>query len=377
MESIAPSAGAEQVPADAPDAAAEERLERNLTPAIAEAGESAGYLRYALGTVVTMFVVLGAIFAFNVIVDPFSLAGTRLLPTALENDRTAKLDLIDKLKHNPQIVVLGSSRSRQADPKWIQELTGKTGFNAGVTGGDSADAWVMVRNIAARFPHAKRTYIWFVEQTIATNGINPQLAQDRRSSGYLGQAGPRFSLADVGTYLGFAATKASWRVAKACIEGHCHGRIRYQPDGALTPASQKFLPEKAASLPKSVKPHLKAAERAPTHVTPFDPRSPRYSYFEKALAYMNAHGATPVIVLNPIYPSIYTALQKRGFAKRNAGLALLRKLHTHFHFVVVDCTDIRVWHGKKKWFNNATHVNGPNMKLMLRYIVAHSQGAFR
>ena len=297
MESIVTSAGAEQLPADAPDAAAEERLERNLMPAIADAGEGAGYLRYALGALVTLLVVLGAIFAFNAIVDPFSLVGTRLLPTAIENDRTTKLDLIDKLKQNPQIVVLGSSRSRQADPAFIKTLTGKTGFNAGVTGGDSADAWVMVRNIAARFPHARRTYIWFVEQTIATSGINPQLAQDPRSGRYLGHAGRSFALADVGTYLGFDATKDSWKVVKACIESRCHGRIRYQADGALTAASQKFLPEKAKSLPRAVAPHLRAAKHAPLQVPPDNPRSSQYSYFERALAPYPEHRDEPGRVL--------------------------------------------------------------------------------
>ncbi len=373
MESSAPSAAVEQLPAGTADAAAEERLDRNLAPAIAELGDGVRFRRYALGALASMLLLLAAVLALNVLVDPFSLAGTKLLPPALENDRTTKLDLIDKLETNPQIVVLGSSRSRQAEPRFIEQLTGKTGFNAGVTGGSAADSWVMVRTIAARFPHARRTYIWFVDYGIATNGINPQLAEDPRASPYLGRTGVGFSLADVGTYIGFDATKASFRVLRACIEGSCHGRIRYRADGSLTAGSQRYLPERAKSLARTVGQKVEEIRHQPRQA----PRlgSKRLVWFERALAWMNAHGATPVIVLNPIYPSVWRLIQRRGAARPKQALATLRRLQRRYRFVVVDCEDISRWGGKAKDFNNATHVDQQNMRRMLRYVVARSRGA--
>jgi hypothetical protein len=372
--SIAPTAGAEALPAGVPDAAAEEGLDRNLTPAIAEAGERVHYLRYAVATLGTFLVLLAAVFIFNVLVDPFSLAGTRLLPPALENDRSIKLDLIDKLKTSPQVVVLGSSRSRQAQPTYIDRLTGlKTGFNAGVTGGTAADAWVMIRRIAAHFPEGKRTYIWFLDYRLATNGINPQLAQDPRSRPYLGNRSVGFSLADVGTYIGFQATEASYRVVRACIEGRCHGRIHYNPDGSINASTLRFLPEHAKSLRRAVAQRLAATRHASPTVPPYTKR--QFLYFDQALAWMNAHGATPVIVLNPIYPSVYRLMQRRGFRREQQALAELHKLQKRYRFVVVDCSDIGKWGGKAQDFSNATHVNRTNMRRMLRYIVAHARRA--
>jgi hypothetical protein len=367
----------EQLPVDAPDAAAQERLERNLTPAVAEVGEGwPGYLRYAAGALVSVFVVVGATFALNAIVDPFSLVGTRLLPTAIENDRTTKLDLIDKLKSNPQVVVLGSSRSRQAQPSYIDELTGlKTGFNAGVTGGTAADAWVMIRNVGARFPHGNRTYIWFLDYGLATDGINPELAQDPRSRPYLGNRSVRFSLADVGTYIGFQATRASYRVLRDCIEGRCHGLLRYNADGSIDQSTLRYLPEHAKSLRRAVKQHLAQVEHQSPALPPYTRR--QFLYFDKALAWMNAHGAKPVIVLNPVYPSIYRVMRERHFRREQQALAQLHRLQNRFRFVVVDCSDIRKWHGKASDFSNATHVDQRNMQRMLEYIVANSQGAFR
>jgi hypothetical protein len=68
-------------------------------------------------------------------------------------------------------------------------------------------------------------------------------------------------------------------------------------------------------------------------------------------------------------------MHERHYRREQQALAELHRLQKRFHFVVVDCSDIRRWHGKAKWFNNATHVNGQNMRLMLRYIVKHSHGA--
>ena len=351
-----------------------ERLHRNLTPAIAELGDGGGFLRYAVGALVGMLVVLALVFTLNALVDPLSLMGTQLLPPAVETDRSIKLDLIGKLTTNPEVVVLGSSRSRQAEPAVIDKLTGlKTGFNAGVTGGNASDAWVMIQNIAARFPQGKRTYVWFVDYPLASAGINPQLAQDPRSRPYLGSRSVRFSLADVGTYLGFQATDASYRVLRHCLEGRCHGNLLYGGDGSLRGAALKYLPENAPSLRSAVAEKLAAVKHQSRTLPPYT--SKQLSYFTETLGWMNAHGATPVIVLNPEYPSVYQLLRKRHSQREAEALAELHKLQQRYRFVVVDCSDVRVWGGKARDFNNATHVNRRNMRRMLRYVVSHSDGA--
>src|SRR6516225_6665864 len=91
------------------------------------------------------------------------------------SDRSAKLDLIAKLKRSPEILILGDSRGRQAEPSLLQQLTGHTGFNAAVTGGSAPDAWVFTRYTADRFPGQKRRYIWFVSAGLTTNIVDPRL----------------------------------------------------------------------------------------------------------------------------------------------------------------------------------------------------------
>ena len=103
----------------------------------------------------------------------------------------------------------------------------------------------------------------------------------------------------------------------------------------------------------------------------------RFFYFERALAFMNERGEEPVIVLNPVYPTVLAALKKYGYAGRRATLEKVAELHKRFRFVFVDCQDIRTWGGNDYDWTNATHVNRANMRRLLRYVVAHSDGALR
>jgi hypothetical protein len=258
-------------------------------------------------------------------------------------------------------------------------LTGHTGFNAGVTGGTSADEYVFVRYTADLFPHQKRRYIWFTDVGLAGGGVLPQLAHDQRARRYL-QGGTAFGLGDVKTYLSTSATTASWRVFEKCVLGSCQSRIRYNRDGSLTNQSLHYLPEHAKSLSASVA--KEAAGVRTHHATLAQARKAladpgRFFYFVRALAFMNARGEEPVIVLNPVYPTVLAQLEKYGYAGRQATLEKVAALHRRFRFVFVDCQDIRTWGGNDYDWTNATHVNRSNMRRMLRYIVAHSQGALR
>jgi hypothetical protein len=329
---------------------------------------------FVWATLTTFFALLAAVLSLNVAVDPFALAGTNLVRPAAENDRGIKLTLIDRLTRPPGLLILGSSRARKAEPAYLEGLTGRSGFNAAVTGGTAADAWVMTNYLSRRFPSNYRAYLWFVDIGIATNGVNPMLASDPRATPYLAGR-PRFGIADVGTYLGTDASRESLRVLRACQQHGCKPRrlIRYRPDGSLVPRSIRNLPEQARSLRRDVQREVAGIRANPPHERPFDPR--RYVYFERTLAFMNRHDATPVIVLNPVHPEVLAELRKYGYPGRKPSLEYLHELHARFDFVVVDAEDIRTWHGVATDFSNVNHVNLRNMRRLLTYVVAHSHGA--
>jgi hypothetical protein len=349
-------------------------------PAVRDEAAGRSHRRFASGYLAGCLGVLAAVLAFNVLVDPFALAGTRLVPTAVEQDRSLKLDLLQRLTYSPQILIMGSSRSRQAEPAFLQKLTGLTGFNAGVTGGTSADEYVFARYTADLFPHKRRRYLWFTDVGIAGGGVLPQLAQDPRARPYLLSGGPTFGLGDVKTYLSTDATKASWRVFTKCVLGPCRRYIRFRPDGSLTNQSLHYLPEHTKSLHAAVSKLIGAMRENP--VTLAEARASiatpgRFDYFDRALAFMNRRGEVPVIVLNPIYPSVFAEARRQGFPWRRATLEKFAQLHKRYRFVLVDCENERKWGGTASDWSNPTHVNRSDMRRMLRYIVAHSDGELR
>jgi hypothetical protein len=268
-------------------------------------------------------------------------------------DRSVKLDLIGKLVRSPEILILGDSRGRRAEPSLLQRLTGHSGFNAAVTGGSAPDAWVFTRYTADRFPGRKRRYIWFVSGGLTTDIVDPRLRADPRGRRYLHEVAP---------YLSPQTVNPPWATD-----------TRYRPDGSL-------LYDQSPPSPVQVKKVKAQAARAVAQLRLHPPKPPpsdpaRVQLFEHLLAYMNARGERPAIVFNPVYPTVLAELDKYGNPLVTSSLDYLSSLHSRYDFVVVNCQDIHTWGGTDYDWSNASHVDQANMRRMLRYVVSHSDGA--
>ncbi len=98
-------------------------------------------------------VLCGAIAALNAVVDPTAQLGSGVLePVAAgPRDRTAKVELLAKAPL-PPLVVLGSSRTKKVDPRWL--LPEHDGVNAAMVGGDLFEARVLTAWLAERAERA-------------------------------------------------------------------------------------------------------------------------------------------------------------------------------------------------------------------------------
>jgi hypothetical protein len=278
-------------------------------------------------------------------------AGAAPTPT----DRGAKLNLIEHLKQGPQILILGDSRGRQAQPSFLQRLTGYSAFNAAVTGGTAADAWVFTRYTEDLFPHQKRRYIWFVSAGLAGNLVNQFVETDPRSQQYL---------AEVTRYL--STQKLDVPVPMD---------TRYHADGSIADWNPTYSPGRAAQLRAKAARMIAQIRAQPPVATAPDPS--QFQLFEHLLAYMNGLGARPVIVFNPIYPTVLAELKKYGNPLATSSLEYLNGLHGRYDFVVVNGEDSRKWGGTDYGWTNPTHIDGANMRRLLRYVVARSDGALK
>ena len=266
-------------------------------------------------------------------------------------DRLTKFTLVDQLASSPQLLVLGSSRARVAMPATVRKLTGRSAFNAGVRGGSSPDEYVFTRLLATRFPHARPAYLILTDVGVAGDGVNPELADEPLARPFLG-------------------ADASSRKTTCRLNG------LYDSNGGLDYPSPLTAADRRQRTAKTVAQTLKGITAKTEQPTRIDPA--HTLYFQHMLAFMNAHGATPVIALNPIYPSVLAKRRKYGFPERKAVTVYLDWLRKqHYRFVFVDCEDIRTWGGKASDFINVDHIDRTNMARMLRYIAAHSHGVLR
>ena len=160
-------------------------------------------------------------------------------------------------------------------------------------------------------------------------------------------------LAEVAPYLSSQTVSPPW-----ATDTH------YRPDGSLpgkqsppSPAHVKTVKAKAAQLVAQIRQY-------PPVAPPPDPA--RFRLFEHLIAYMNALGARPVIVLNAIYPTVLAELQKYINPLSTASLNYLHSLQPQYDFVVVDCQNSHTWGGTDYDWTNPTHVNQANMRRILR-----------
>jgi hypothetical protein len=262
-------------------------------------------------------------------------------------DRFTKLQLLEQLPQAPHVLVLGSSRARPAMPKTVQALTGGSAFNAGVHEGNVADEYVFTRLLAQRFPAARPAYLIFVDVGIANDGVNPELADEPLARPFLGSS---------------ASSKTS-----TCVNNH-----NYTADGGLDypePSLAQRLRKVATGLPAALA-GLKADGKKTYHIDPANT-----TYLQKLLGFANAQGATPVIVINPLYPKVFAARQKYGFPELTAANAYLAWLHNRYQFISLNCENIATWGGKASDFSNVNHIDRYNMNRLLKYVVAYSNGA--
>jgi hypothetical protein len=124
-----------------------------------------GFLRVFLATTVAL---LAAVALLVLLTDPLGRFGTGLLPPVVSSDRDQKAALYRAREPAPEIVVLGSSRSKTIAPACLQQLTGQTAFNFAVNGAGTEDLVAILRYMRSADGSRLRTIY---------AGIDPEMLQ--------------------------------------------------------------------------------------------------------------------------------------------------------------------------------------------------------
>ena len=135
--------------------------------------------------------------------------------------------------------MLGSSRALKAEPSYLQQLTGLTGFNAAAANGKTEDGFAYANLFHDRWPDAQIKYLWILEaEAFRAAAAEPAAAGRARAGAALpGVAARRHrgSTTSSGCSSGSttkSSVKSVWRAARgAPQEGAV---VELAPDGFRT-----------------------------------------------------------------------------------------------------------------------------------------------
>ena len=328
---------------------------------------------------------LGVVFAFNVVVDPYGTVGTGLLPVGVPEDPSIKVGLMNRLHTPPQVIVLGSSRSMKIQPQYIQQKTGLTGFNAGVRSGTPIDAWAMVNYAHDRFPTVTKHYLWMLDvEAFADGTVKSNLFQVDALGRYF-PASMRNSdrLSSFTDLLSWQATKDSFKVVRAWAE---HGTAltakelkKQRKTGEFSPDGYRRYDFNDAALAsgRTLADRLGGTTREyRTIFARYHELSPvQKDYFEKTLAAMNRWHEQPTIVIPPEQPRMLAVLEPLGWDARHRDLlAYLASLRDRYRFTVIDMSHVSSFGGSPDGFFDGVHMQLPNYHRLIDAVLAREGG---
>ena len=340
----------------------------------------AAFARWLLAGVV---LAIAAVAAVNWYIDPTGVTGRSTKWLVAENSevRSAKLDLYEarvEAGDEPEVVLLGSSRTMKFDPAVVERLTGASAFNAAVSGGVPRDARLFTQLIEEHqgedFPHL----VWGLDvDAFRDKQLRDGLSTDPRMARFVPR-GERWAtrVASAGTLTELQTLKAAIRsVWTGGADGQEPREARFSeagmqlwslPLGKTEVFRERLIRKQVAMYAGFIfeRDSYDGIEQAPL------------DEFTDAIRIANEHGEVPTVFLTPYHPLAEDLLQKYGIEERTREVqALLRRLQREgdVEFELVDASELASFEGDPAGFYDGIHMTPENTERVLELI--HSRGA--
>lgn len=281
------------------------------------------------------------------------------------SDRAIKASLIMRLPAAPQVVVLGGSRALRFQPAYIQRRTGETAFNAAVPHATPIDEWAYVNLFHTRFPHASFQFLWVIHvDEFDMFMAGPVLLEDPLLSQYIPSAFVTQRLDQFG------------RAATEMLQADAGRPHIIAPDGFMIWDSISAAAHNGSTFARRVAQTARAYRyfysKAPAKLDPL-----AQEYFVKTLGLMSDLGATPMIVLAPLQPTLYRSVYSHGWESRHVlVLQYLHQLQRHFRFRLLDFSRLASVGGSPRGYYDGIHMKPATTRKVVDGVLKRFPHAF-
>lgn len=318
---------------------------------------------FALIAIATMLAQMGALIAFNVLVNPRSEFPVDLVEPLVQDERHQKTLEYSRLDPAPEAIILGSSRAWGLPPDALEELGYAGAYNFAFGGGTTEDA--------------KRAYEFALRNGPAPRALYYAF-EDWQLDGYYAPATWREAkeptLADAAEYaprairsLSLTYVRDSWRA----LDAHMHGAgLRhwvFQENG--TAQWERFEAAKANGTWTFDEAASVFLGGALTHYAPgVTPDAGREAALAALVAEARARGTRVVLLLPPMHPDAVPLFPAEGYARGVAHARAVVLSQCGEGVQVYDLTDPATYGSTLDGFVDGWHYSTGEGRLIIEHI---------
>jgi hypothetical protein len=324
-------------------------------------------MRFVQGFVLTLGLLLASAAALNYVVNPYALYPLQLFVPASANALESSLREIEKPQFQPQLVVLGSSRSARLRPADLDCFSGMTSANTAYAGGTPQGYYALTAYLLEHKPKPKLLIVGLdVEAFKADAKFADRIANVPRLRRYVDSASLAQALwMDATNLVSLAQVTDSLRVVAQAL---------WEPNAGAAELARKVesSENRREATPAETIAHNLGRYAGYTTLSPEEE-----AYLEALLRLAQEQGIQVKLFITTMHPQLVEALNRQGLypARLSEVRALLRGLQARYAFTVHDFSTPDKFGGNNSDFFNLSHIDEVNSARLIGALFAEQDRA--
>ncbi len=304
-----------------------------------------------------VIIVTCCLMAMNYVVNPFGFYPTHVFKPVTNETRKVKYQMLQHISEAPRVVILGSSRSLNVSPEYIQQQTGQPAFNASVYNGRPRDYLAFALYLEQRHIMPDVFIVGLgLEQLDSGNDQTPKFEADDPLDQYVQSYEVQPSI------LSIEQTMASVRQIALRLYG------REMPLTQFTSTGMYSMVQSPQTVDRSVDEFQRQGNTISESVSAI-----QFDYLQKFLDVCKRHQVQVNIYLPPYHPRTLAYLEAdTPYPQlRSHVMDRLASLKEQYRFTFYDFTDVRSFSGDATSMYDFYHPSDLGSQQLLTIMMQH------